>query len=416
MDKRQLHAQVQQTGFCSRPIRLRGHTDALDVATGELARVVDSDGLPGGALLIACGNRRATACPSCSRTYGGDAWHLIAAGIRGGKGIGPEVAAHPRLFVTLTAPSFGPVHSSRMKRGRARPCRRRPGKCPHGALRCTTRHRPDDQLLGQPLCTECFDYRNAVLWNARSSLLWDRTLIALRRDLALRMGVPASRFRDSATLSYVKVVEYQARGLVHFHAVLRLDGPKERKHEPPRIGTREFVTAVQRSIRQTTLPATHDEPPMCWGTQADIRTLSSASDERSATIAAYVAKYATKSVDESGALDRRIRRRSDIELLAVNSHLRLMVRACWDLGGESAWAAFRLRQWAHTLGYRGHWTTKSRNYSTTFAALRSARRNHRAQNDVDPAAPRLAEWMFAGRGYLIEDPGDEHESPVAHDR
>jgi hypothetical protein len=407
MDERQLQAQVRQTGFCSRPIRLRGHTDGLDVTTGELARIVDSEGMPGGALLIACGNRRATACPSCSRTYGGDAWHLIAAGIRGGKGIGPEVATHPRLFLTLTAPSFGPVHSSRMRHGRARPCRRRQGKCPHGALRCTIRHRPDDELLGQPLCIECFDYRSAVLWNARSSMLWDRTLIALRRNLAARVGVPASRFRDVATLSYVKVVEYQARGLVHFHAVLRLDGPQERIHEHPTIDTRAFAATVQRSVLEAVLPSTRDELAMRWGAQADIRPLTSPDEKRSASIAAYVAKYATKSVDEGGALDRRIRRRSDIELLAVNAHLRLLVRTCWDLGGHPAWASLRLRHWAHTLGYRGHWTTKSRNYSTTFASLRNARRNHRAERDVEPAAPRLGEWTFAGRGYVLDDSGDQ---------
>src|SRR5712675_3141164 len=109
MEQHILHKQVQQTGFCSRPVRLRGHLDAVDIFTGELARLVDSTDLPGGVLLVACGNRRATACPACSRMYRGDAWQLIAAGIRGGKGIGTEIARHPSLVVTLTAPSFGPV-------------------------------------------------------------------------------------------------------------------------------------------------------------------------------------------------------------------------------------------------------------------------------------------------------------------
>lgn len=415
MGHRQLHTQVQQAGFCSRPIRLRGHTDALNVTTGELARVVDSDGLPGGALLVACGNRRATACPSCARTYRGDAWQLIAAGLRGGKGVDPGVATHTRLFVTLTAPSFGPVHSSRMSHGRGRACRRRQGMCSHGtALGCKTRHAPGDALLGQPLCVECFDYRNAVLWNARSSVLWDRTLVGLRRDLAARLGVSASRFREVASLSYVKVVEYQARGLVHFHAVMRLDGPAEQLYEAPPIVVGDFVAAVKRCVRDAVVPSVANTLPTRWGQQADIRVLTSADEERGTSIAAYVAKYATKSVDEGGALDRRIRRRRDIEFLAVSAHLRRLVSACWDLGGEAAWKSLRLRNWAHTLGYRGHWTTKSRNYSTTFSALREARRDHRARRDApSDVTPLVAEWTFAGRGYVLDSSGDEYEPSVA---
>ncbi len=60
---------------------------------------------------VPCKDRRASVCPSCSRLYAKDAWHLVAAGIRGGKGVDACVANHPQLFVTLTAPSFGPVHA-----------------------------------------------------------------------------------------------------------------------------------------------------------------------------------------------------------------------------------------------------------------------------------------------------------------
>ena len=73
-----------------------------------------------GDLLVACKDRRAAVCPSCARLYQADAWHLVAAGIRGGKGVPPSVVAHPQLFVTLTAPSFGPVHRSAPAPGDAR--------------------------------------------------------------------------------------------------------------------------------------------------------------------------------------------------------------------------------------------------------------------------------------------------------
>ena len=62
-------------------------------------------------LLKACGTRRESRCPSCAATYRADAYQLLAAGLKGGKGVPETVAAHPRLFVTFTAPSFGRVHT-----------------------------------------------------------------------------------------------------------------------------------------------------------------------------------------------------------------------------------------------------------------------------------------------------------------
>ena len=42
---------------------------------------------------------------------------------------------------------------------------------------------------------------------------------------------------------------------------------------------------------------------------------------------------------------------------------------------QNAPRPLRVRRWAHQPGYRGHFTTKSRTYSTTFAALRAERRH-----------------------------------------
>jgi hypothetical protein len=112
-----------------------------------------------------------------------------------------------------------------------------------------------------------------------------------------------------------------------------------------------------------------------------------------------VAKYATKSSDAAGALDRRIRRLEEIDRLAINNHLRQLVRECWRLGGMPQYRGLRLRAWAHTLGYRGHWTTKSRQYSTTFTELRGARRRHAAGEDN--SAVVFAQLSYAGRGYRL---------------
>ncbi|MFG2479973.1 replication initiator [Streptomyces fagopyri] len=62
--------------------------------------------------------------------------------------------------------------------------------------------------------------------------------------------------------------------------------------------------------------------------------------------------------------------------------------------GES----LRLRAWAHTLGYRGHILTKSRAYSTTYAALRGERSRHMGHADL-PAAVTERQWRYVGSGH-----------------
>ena len=122
---------------------------------------------------------RSAVCPACSAIYKRDAQQLVRAGLIGGKGIPETIAAHPCVFATLTAPSFGPVHSRRMRGKTVLPCRpRRDAKarrCPHGRdISCPTRRVDEDPRLGQPLCPGCYDYEAAVLFNAYAGDLWRR--------------------------------------------------------------------------------------------------------------------------------------------------------------------------------------------------------------------------------------------------
>jgi hypothetical protein len=121
---------------------------------------------------------------------------VVRAGLEGGKGVPDSIASHPRLFVTFTAPSFGPVHTCRERRGKRRPCRPRDRdkRCPHGRpVGCWVRHRPDDPALASPICLDCFDAEGLVLWNALAPELWRRTTIYLRRALAAAAGTKALR-------------------------------------------------------------------------------------------------------------------------------------------------------------------------------------------------------------------------------
>ena len=42
-----------------------------------------------------------------------------------------------------------------------------------------------------------------------------------------------------------------------------------------------------------------------------------------------------------------------------------------------------MRRWAHMLGFRGHFLTKSQRYSTTFRAIRVERRDWRLREELD---------------------------------
>src|SRR5690348_8733044 len=229
-DFRAWERQLATAGACTHPIRLRGRIDIIDRATGETAPFHDTTAGYGGVLHVACGNRREVVCPACSAVYKRDARQLVRAGLAGGKGIPGTITSHPCVFATLTAPSFGPVHARRMRGKTVLPCRpRRDAKarrCPHGRdISCPTRHLEADPRLGQPMCPGCYDYRAAVLFNACAADLWRRFTTYLPRQLARRLGLTQKNLRALARIRFVKVAEYQARGVVHFHAVIRLDAP-----------------------------------------------------------------------------------------------------------------------------------------------------------------------------------------------
>lgn len=144
--------QIRRTGGCSDPIHLTGWTLTKDKTTGETLHHYSTESEPGGRLRLACGNRRASRCPSCAWTYAGDTYHLIRTGLAGDdrRDIPAAVRDHPRVFATLTAPSFGPVHN-------------RPD---HGSsCRCGTRHASDAPELGTALDPNTYDYAGAVLFN-----------------------------------------------------------------------------------------------------------------------------------------------------------------------------------------------------------------------------------------------------------
>ncbi|MER7478892.1 replication initiator [Streptomyces sp. NPDC126510] len=438
--------QVRDLRGCTSPVNLHGWTVTTDSTTKEVVRSYRSEDEPSGRLLTTCGNRRASRCPACSRVYAADTYHLIKAGLSGGKNVAETVRDHPRAFVTLTAPSFGPVHNRKTdSAGNTRPCG------------CGAHHAEDDPALGTPLDPATYDYSGAVLWNAHAGQLWARFTTYLRRALAEHLGMTQKALNAALRVSFAKVAEYQKRGLVHFHAVIRFDGPDGHTTPPPSWATFDALqVAVGLAVERARLTVESDaigERVIKWGDRFKVDQISALGDGEltDAKVAGYVAKYATKNAEGAGTVDRTLMCRpcqgrgyvrgpdyfrdlcddcggtgqaEPIKALPVQRHVRQMIRTAWGLGNLPEFAELKLWKWAHMLGFRGHFSSKSRAYSTTLGALRDVRRAWRlAQAEAARARAGLptdetslvtaSSWTYLSSGYR---PGEELlAAQVRHD-
>src|SRR4029453_5037201 len=114
--------------------------------------------------------------------------------------------------------------------------------------------------------------------------------------------------------------------------------------------------------------------------------------------------------------DRRLGAEDLDHLDQLPAHVADLVRAAWELGGRPELDSLRLRAWAHMLGFRGHWPTKSRRYPPTFPVLRRARvacaKRRRARDGIpldawgrpedDQVVVVVTSWVYVGAGYETE--------------
>ena len=281
--------------------------------------------------------------PGLAETYRRDAYHLIRAGLTGGKGITPAVATHPVVFATFTAPSFGPVHTRLVRQHtcpdktrctcRPEPChaRRNPGTCPHGRPEaCFTRHRPGDPRLGQPLCQDYYDYPAHVVWNNQAGELWRRTKQAIERhlgQLARRRGVPPIRvpcghgkYRSVSpdprcARQSCRIPDPRRRPLPRPAPPGRHRPPDPDRLMPPPAGLTvadldDATLWAAKAIGYLTDP--HPDRPggwlIGWGTETDVRaiTMAGTGELTDQAVASYLAKYSTKGTEATGHASARI--------------------------------------------------------------------------------------------------------------
>jgi hypothetical protein len=252
-----------------------------------------------------------------------------------------------------------------------------------------------------------------VAFNWYAPELWRRFTITLRRVLAKRTGLRPAELARRCRLSFVKVAEFQRRGVVHFHALIRLDGPGD-DFGAPRLGIdaaalAAAITEAAAAVRYVVdLPA--GPVALRFGAQTDVQPVNGgpAGELTPERVAAYIAKYATKSAEDFGLGGQRITP-ATIPYLNLTEHVATIVRTAWDLGGGEEYEG--LRRWLHMAGFRGHFASKSRRYSTILGAIRGERHAYRLrqaaelardlgdQEDADTTLV-VGQWKFAGLGYL----------------
>ncbi len=309
---------------CSHPLRIRA--TEVHIGTGEVRQR---------SLLRRCGTRLASRCESCSELYAGDAREVISSGTTKGDAF---------TWLTLTAPGadvFGAVHGGPTKRARRR-------------CACGRYHRPDDALLGTPVDPNTYDYDASARFNATLS----RRFTVLMQKLRRLTGEP---------LGFVRVVEFQRRGLTHVHALVRGTVSAETLRVAVRGGTNP---RTGRPVAAVTSGG------FGFGPQCDAQPVTDIG-----RIGSYMRKlirYAVKAAGDDlpdGSRHARAMARAGARSVGCSEGHSGRCRDEPDRLTDPTWETCRRHRAARRgWGFRGHVLAASRQWGVTFAALRAARR------------------------------------------
>ena len=445
---------------CSQPVRLTGRvrSTTVDTRTGQIiSEAASSTGdMPDGVVYKACGNRRAAVCASCAEIYRADAYQLVAAGMKGGKGIPASVGGHPAVFATTTAPGFGLVHTTRTnKKNQPAPCRARktpgpvPTRCRPALHAPTPRRRQPARPTAVPPLLRLRPPRRLERLRLRTVATHHHRREPIVRPLRPR---PRPHRPGADLLRQMRRVPKARAGALPHPGPLRRHRPRRQRQVigPPAWANQFLLIWVLRQAVETTRFLTHplvlddarsrlvDQPTgwlLEWGTQLDIRPVRVRADDplseervtaeldhagrkrllSGTAVAGYLAKYATKATEAAGHVSRRLTP-ATVGYYATDTHPGRIIDACWRLGARGlqgftdyeASPYRRMRRWAHMLGYGGHFFTKSRRYSATFRQLRQARVDYRRAHHLrhehqlvheHQVLEVIGELVYAGTGW-----------------
>jgi hypothetical protein len=390
---------------CSHPITLT--RSVIDTATGVVS---DPE-----AFRKACGSRLADRCPSCSEVYRRDLMTLI------GEGLQQEVDRGVTMsFLTFTAPGaevFGQTHTRPTKD-------RNDGTTYAYPCPCGVRHFEHAPVLGTPIDPSTYDYAAAANWNANAS-----RLLAVTMQRLSRMTYPNSPRTSGVQrqLQWVRVAEFQRRGLVHFHVIVR--GRVKQEH-------------LEAVVRGAGTPGKPDyiKPTTSrgigWGTQCDLRRVAKGAKHGVGFYLLKVIGYATKNAGGGGAgLDGHERQMAtagaescscDHALTCNDGPTSMTVTVLDDEGKPTTVTVANLSKRHHDRcvrhrlarrgwGFRGHIFAASHRWGVTLKEIRARRCQHRSvvtlptvgaferAREIDPSLPIpafLVEWNIEPSSYL----------------
>jgi hypothetical protein len=215
--------------------------DHFDVPSGCKRPIRVANGLQ-----VRCQSRNKKRCPSCAALHAGDWKQILRSGLDHS-----EPQKYRYFLLTLTAPSFGKVHYISRSSDKSRRCG------------CGATQTPNDRdLAGLPISPDTYDYLGAARFNRDLGRLVDATRAALRRD--------------SPTLEYCVVREWQKRLSLHVHLILRLDVTSDR--------SAQHLLKITAGIASS---SDVDGSIISWGKQ---KTCDEIRADTSARATAYLAK------------------------------------------------------------------------------------------------------------------------------
>jgi hypothetical protein len=349
---------------CSRPISLT--MTRADTRTGELTTHE---------YLKPCGSRLAEKCPHCSEVYRRDAIGVLRAGLQT-----IENATIPFTFITFTAPGakvFGPTHQrvvtvSNGQRTRVRKCG------------CGKVHPEADALIGTPLDPETYSYGMAADFNAHASRLFAVTMQRLGRVVGHK-------------LVYARVAEFQTRGLIHYHVIVKGLVTERNVQTVVRGGTDPRIVednkargpgTGQRRRNVEVKAARHGQ--WTWGEQVDVQYVLPGGKFG---VGAYLVKllgYAVKGTDTSahgprnhrGKMQSAALRTCECKMDDQGRKRDCTVGSCVMPDGHTLYQSApserfcRRHQLAYNgWGFRGHVLAFSRAWGMTFKEVRAKRTN-----------------------------------------
>ena len=342
---------------CSKPINLV--MTRADTHTGELTNHEYSK---------PCGSRLAEKCPHCSNVYRGDAISVLQSGLKGAENL-----TIPFTFITFTAPGaavFGPTHQRVVETAKS-------GKTHVRKCGCRKVHGKDDASIGTPLDPATYNFGLAADFNAHASRLLTVTMQRLGRVVGRK-------------LSYSRVAEFQTRGLIHFHVIVKgivtersvqtvvrggvdLHIVKDNESRGPGTGLRRRNVNVKA--------ARHGG--WTWGAQVDVQRVLPGGKFG---VGAYLTKllgYAVKGTDTSANGPYEHRRKMQSAAVrthrckkgmdcALGSHLMADGKTFYQSAPSEKFC--RSHQLAYNgWGFRGHVLAFSRKWGMTFKEVRNKR-------------------------------------------